>query len=68
MKANQESTCVQCSKKINFSKESAELWPFCSKRCKTIDLGQWLGEKYVINGPVGEVAEGRLEKDGEEDE
>ena len=23
-------------------------FPFCSKRCKTIDLGRWLGESYTI--------------------
>jgi uncharacterized protein len=25
--------------------------PFCSARCKTIDLGNWLGGSYVIAGP-----------------
>ncbi|MCS7046245.1 MAG: DNA gyrase inhibitor YacG [Gemmataceae bacterium] len=23
-------------------------WPFCSRRCKLIDLGRWLGEAYRI--------------------
>jgi endogenous inhibitor of DNA gyrase (YacG/DUF329 family) len=23
-------------------------FPFCSSRCKTIDLGRWLGETYRI--------------------
>ncbi len=23
-------------------------FPFCSPRCKTIDLGRWLGERYRI--------------------
>jgi endogenous inhibitor of DNA gyrase (YacG/DUF329 family) len=27
-------------------------WPFCSKRCKTIDLGRWLGESYRIAEPM----------------
>jgi endogenous inhibitor of DNA gyrase (YacG/DUF329 family) len=30
---------------------SAAEWPefpFCSRRCKTIDLGRWLGEAYRI--------------------
>ena len=26
--------------------------PFCSKRCKTIDLGNWLDEAYRISRPV----------------
>ncbi len=24
--------------------------PFCSERCKLVDLGSWLGESYRING------------------
>jgi len=23
-------------------------FPFCSRRCKTIDLGRWIGEDYRI--------------------
>jgi endogenous inhibitor of DNA gyrase (YacG/DUF329 family) len=23
-------------------------FPFCSARCKTIDMGRWLGEEYGI--------------------
>jgi endogenous inhibitor of DNA gyrase (YacG/DUF329 family) len=25
--------------------------PFCSPRCKLVDLGRWLGESYRIPGP-----------------
>lgn len=31
--------------------ESTALWPdfpFCSSRCKLIDLGRWLGDRYNI--------------------
>lgn len=28
--------------------------PFCSKRCKTIDLGKWISGDYVISRPVEE--------------
>lgn len=24
--------------------------PFCSKRCADVDLGRWLGERYVVPG------------------
>jgi endogenous inhibitor of DNA gyrase (YacG/DUF329 family) len=24
-------------------------YPFCSRRCKTIDLGRWLGEGYKVS-------------------
>lgn len=25
-------------------------FPFCSERCRTIDLGNWASEKYVVPG------------------
>ena len=25
-------------------------YPFCTKRCRTIDLGRWLGEGYRVTG------------------
>jgi len=29
----------------------AEL-PFCSERCRLLDLGAWASEKYVVSEPV----------------
>jgi endogenous inhibitor of DNA gyrase (YacG/DUF329 family) len=26
--------------------------PFCSERCKLIDLGKWASEEYVITTPA----------------
>ena len=26
-------------------------YPFCSKRCKLIDLGRWLNEDYRVSKP-----------------
>jgi uncharacterized protein len=26
--------------------------PFCSERCKLVDLGNWLGEKYRVSRPL----------------
>lgn len=26
--------------------------PFCSRRCKLIDLGKWLGEEHAISEPL----------------
>lgn len=31
--------------------------PFCSARCRTLDLGNWLGERYRIPAAVPEEAE-----------
>ena len=27
-------------------------FPFCSERCRLIDLGKWASEEYVISTPV----------------
>ncbi len=27
-------------------------WPFCSKRCRMVDLGRWLGGTYHIDSPL----------------
>jgi len=27
-------------------------FPFCSERCRLIDLGNWASEKYVIASPA----------------
>lgn len=45
---SKQNKCAQCGKDIIFTNENKDLWPFCSKRCKMIDLGKWLGEKYVV--------------------
>jgi tRNA threonylcarbamoyladenosine biosynthesis protein TsaE len=29
-----------------------EHYPFCSKRCRQVDLGKWLGGRYVISRPI----------------
>ncbi len=30
-------------------------WPFCSARCRLIDLGRWLGERYRLPSRPEEV-------------
>jgi endogenous inhibitor of DNA gyrase (YacG/DUF329 family) len=36
--------CPVCDRPIEQEKTAA--MPFCSERCKQIDLGRWLGERY----------------------
>jgi endogenous inhibitor of DNA gyrase (YacG/DUF329 family) len=38
-------------------------YPFCSKRCKTIDLGRWLKGTYAIEAAEPEDSEDRHESD-----
>ena len=43
-------TCPTCKKTGDWL---ATPWgPFCSKRCKLIDLGKWLGGEHVISEPL----------------
>ena len=27
-------------------------FPFCSERCRLVDLGAWASEKYVVSDPI----------------
>jgi endogenous inhibitor of DNA gyrase (YacG/DUF329 family) len=38
--------CPIC--KREFDRDSSTALPFCSERCRTIDLGRWLGEDYSV--------------------
>jgi endogenous inhibitor of DNA gyrase (YacG/DUF329 family) len=41
--------CPICRKKVQ---PDDSFIPFCSDRCRIIDLGNWASEKYVISSPV----------------
>jgi endogenous inhibitor of DNA gyrase (YacG/DUF329 family) len=44
--------CPICKKPVDEEEPSRPLtYPFCSDRCKLIDLGRWLGEKYQLRMP-----------------
>ncbi|MCB1021009.1 MAG: DNA gyrase inhibitor YacG [Acidobacteria bacterium] len=47
-------TCRICSKPVN---PADKLYPFCSARCRTIDLGAWAAEEYVVSRPLTEADE-----------
>jgi endogenous inhibitor of DNA gyrase (YacG/DUF329 family) len=32
-------------------------FPFCSERCRLLDLGAWASEKYVVSDPVFDETE-----------
>ena len=41
--------CPICKKPVEWSEKNP--WrPFCSERCKLIDLGEWASDAYVIHG------------------
>jgi len=44
--------CPTCNKDVVWGPKS-EFRPFCSKRCKLIDLGEWAnGEKVIAGKPL----------------
>lgn len=48
-------TCPTCNKDFSVDrKEDVPYRPFCSKRCKLVDLGRWLDGTYTITEPLPE--------------
>lgn len=46
--------CPICKKEV---KATDPEFPFCSQRCRTIDLGKWASGAYVIPSPVSDAEE-----------
>jgi endogenous inhibitor of DNA gyrase (YacG/DUF329 family) len=41
--------CPICKREVALG---APDFPFCSERCRLIDLGNWASEKYVVSTPA----------------
>ena len=46
--------CPTCERAVEWS-ESSPWRPFCSERCKLIDLGAWASEQHSIPGETVET-------------
>lgn len=46
--------CPICKKMVLVG---AQDFPFCSERCRLIDLGKWASGQYVIASPVQDVSD-----------
>ena len=57
--ASSKLTCSTCGRRFEFAESTAP--PFCSERCRLIDLGRWLDEENGLpheGGPEnGEIVE-----------
>ncbi len=58
--------CPHCSRQVTWP--DTPTYPFCSERCRLIDLGAWASGDYRIPGdPVPEETEGFGQSDSESD-
>ena len=55
--------CPICKKEVVLGAPEA---PFCSERCRLIDLGNWASGKYVIPGPPVTDLKSELPDDDDE--
>ena len=57
-----EHVCPVCHKPVKVSPkdrtEETQFFPFCSRRCKLVDLGAWLDARYTI------ISGSRLQESG----
>ena len=56
--------CPRC--KVKFEYYTSDFRPFCSERCKMVDMGKWLTEAHVIKGKDGEAPSLEFENEIEE--
>ena len=55
--------CPTCKKAGDWF--AGQYGPFCSHRCKLVDLGKWLNEENKISEPLTTERMGELNNDGE---
>ncbi|MFA5293083.1 MAG: DNA gyrase inhibitor YacG [Phycisphaerae bacterium] len=55
-----ESRCPICEKQVCKPSEAKNhtdnigFFPFCSERCKLVDLSRWFQSEYIISSPIQE--------------
>ncbi len=54
-------SCPTCGEPVSRKqKDDAPFFPFCSERCKLVDLGKWFeGEHRISDGEEGDAASER---------
>ena len=63
MMVNRIKLCPLCKKPV--PEKDNPYRPFCSERCKLLDLGEWASDKYRI---AGEMVDRESEEDQEKEE
>jgi uncharacterized protein len=47
--AAREYACAICGRTVTHDGPPPSVYPFCSPRCKLVDLGKWFREQYAID-------------------
>lgn len=55
--------CPICRKEVA---EGNPEFPFCSERCRLLDLGNWASGKYVISTPLNQPPADQPDNEDEE--
>lgn len=53
--------CPICKKDVDCQRKEL---PFCSERCRLLDLGNWASQRYVISTPMSLDEEDLAETEG----
>ena len=53
--ARKKALKLRCPTCRNSVENTAPEFPFCSERCRLIDLGKWASGQYVISSPVKDI-------------
>jgi hypothetical protein len=46
--------CPACKQPVV---RTSEDFPFCSERCRLLDLGKWASGQYVVSSPVTDISD-----------
>jgi uncharacterized protein len=64
-KASIKMQCPTCKKRV---KRTDPDFPFCSERCRLLDLGKWASGAYVISSPLHDTSDAVQENHQSEDD
>ena len=65
-KKNPRTRCPNCGEEVVYRKGKGQrFFPFCSRRCKLIDLGKWLDEEHKIEEHLRDRIHPEQDRDGQ---
>jgi hypothetical protein len=53
--------CAICQSAVEYAGVLPPRYPFCSERCRLVDLGKWFREQYTIDREQGAEDMGDIE-------